>query len=252
MEYLRGWRAFFGSEDWKKRLAIGSAFVFCAFIPVVNILVQIALGAYFVLALRRGVQGQDRPLPRLDFDFEYLGKLLSIGFKPFLARMIYGLAILPVVFVFILGLTIGQVLIASGEDGAQIAGAVVLILTAIFYFVAILGAQLVIGVAALRASLMEDLGQAIKPKPVLAMTRKMLGDMIVGGIVETMITIPIILLGYLCFFIGILPAAVIVMHLQVFFAAELYRRYLEKGGEPLPIGPIDVPGAQPEETRLAA
>lgn len=241
MEYMRGWRALFKDPEWTKKLAIGSLLTVSALcIPMIG---QLVLSGYGVLIVRRAVQGQDSPLPRLDFNMDYMGKLIGLGFKPMIAQLVYTFALVfPLLFGFYCVFGIGGALAAGAGDAGAIIAVVLIGIGAILYFVALLLVSAVTSVAGLRATLMEDLGAAMKPKAVWAMTKMLLKELIVGGIVIGLISMPIILVGELMLLIGIFPAAIIVMHIQLFYAAEVYKRYLEKGGEPLPVGPVEVPG----------
>jgi hypothetical protein len=240
MEYMRGWRALFNDPEWSKKLLVGSVLLLSGLcIPLIG---QLVLTGYAVLAERRAVQGQDR-LPRLDFNFDYLGKLIGLGFKPMIARFAYGMALtIPLVIVFYCFFGMSVAIMGNAGDVGGVIGGVLMLFAFVLYMIAIIAVQAVTAIASLRASLMEDLGAALAPKAVLRMTRLLLSELIIGGFVITLITVPIILVGELLFFIGLFPAAVIVTHIYIYFGAELYKRYLEKGGEPLPVGPMEVPG----------
>jgi hypothetical protein len=235
MQYMRGWRALVADPDWKKKILVASAlFLSTLCIPIVG---QVVLMGYLTLALRRSVQGQDSPLPRLDFDFEYMGKLLGFGFKPMIASMIYSLVIVPIAMVFAVVMMIAPMLMQSGNEEV---GLIIMAVAFLLYMVAIMFAQTVVTIAVLRATLMDDLGAALKPKAVFAMTRLLFKELIIGMFVMMLIGMPLVFGGMLFFYVGLFPAVAVLMHIQKGFHAELYRVYLEKGGEPLPIGPMEV------------
>ena len=75
MEYLRGWRAMRQDPQWTNKVLIASVLALSAMcIPVFG---QLVLTGWAALMLRRAVSGQDSPLPRMDFDFDYFMKLLN-------------------------------------------------------------------------------------------------------------------------------------------------------------------------------
>ncbi|MBZ0117263.1 MAG: hypothetical protein K8H88_09725, partial [Sandaracinaceae bacterium] len=108
------------------------------------------------------------------------------------------------------------------------------------YFVGMIVVIPLANVAALRASLMDDLRAAIGFKAVRAMTRILLKDILVGSFVMTLVTMPLAMLGLALCYVGVFPAIVIISVMHTYFHAELYKIYLRKGGVPLAIGAIDV------------
>ena len=119
MEYLRGWRAMRQDPEWLKKIGVGALVTLSGMcIPIVG---QIVLVGWTSLILRRAVSGVDAPLPRLDLDFDYLSKLLNVGFKGFLARLLWSL---PVV-VLVMGsfcciyIAMGGAAMVAGCDAAE-------------------------------------------------------------------------------------------------------------------------------------
>jgi len=233
------------------KVGIGCVLVLSGMIiPVVG---QVALLGWTSLALRRAVQGQDSPLPRLDFDFNYLGKLLGIGFKGFLARLIWSLPIMAIAMLFfccayagmgaaVAGLSGGGN--HSGDDGAVL-GLVMTIVMLVMYlllFVVIMLLSLPIQIAMLRAELTDELNSAMKFGEVLAMTRMLLGDLIKGMIVMMLIGMAVGFVGVATCYIGLFPGVVVMAVIQTYWMAEIYKVYLQKGGTPLQVGPLDVEG----------
>ncbi len=243
MEYMRGWRALRQDPDWKRKIGVGSLLFFSsAFIPLAG---QLALLGWLTLAARRAVQGNDTPLPDLRFDFDYLGKLLGIGLKPWVARVVWTM---PAVFVMIvlitcMGVVGGVVAGATARDGGG-PGIVMPILMLAAYALAfgvMFFAQLFANVAGMRAMLMGEIGPAIRPGEVLRTTRLLAKELIVGHIVLGFISFGFILVGMLACYFGIFPAACVLSVIGAYYNAELYRAYLAKGGQPLPIAELDVP-----------
>jgi hypothetical protein len=107
----------------------------------------------------------------------------------------------------------------------------------------IIASSLPLNIATLRAELTDDIGSAMRMKDVFAMTRLMMKELIVGQIVMMMLGFGVMLpFGLITLGLGLYPAAIVMQVVQAYWLAEVYKRYLEKGGEPLPIGPLEVPG----------
>ncbi|MCC6877645.1 MAG: DUF4013 domain-containing protein [Sandaracinaceae bacterium] len=239
MQYLRGWRALMADPEWKGKVGVATVLILSTiFIPVLG---QLALAGWMTLVLRRAALGQDTPLPPLPFNLGYLKELLTLGFKPFLAQLLYSIPFILMAMLFGCFGGIINVIAARGDGGPWLA--IVFAVFMLLYLTVTLLTVPLMTVASMRASLTDDLKAAIGFKPVVAMTKAMFKDILVGGFVMALITTPIMMLGMIACYVGIFPAAVIITVMQVYFHAELYRRYLEKGGQPLPIGAVDVGAA---------
>lgn len=240
MEYLRGWRALRKDPQWMMKVLIGTLF---SFVPVVG---PIVLTGWRSLMLRRAVSGQDAPLPRLDFDFEYLKNLVMVGFKGFLAQLLWSLPLVVVLMGGYVGCILSAVLVAGASDGGDDPGAPIAIVAVIFCVlmpIFIIVTSLPLNIATLRAELTDDLAPAMRIKDVFAMTRLMAKELIIGQLVLMAIGFGVMLpFGLVTFTLGLYPAAIVMQIISAYWLAEVYKRYLEKGGAPLPIGPLDVPG----------
>lgn len=250
MEYLRGWRALRNDPQWMMKVLVGTVLTF---IPVVG---PIVLTGWRALMLRRAVSGQDAPLPKLEFDIEYLKQLLMAGFKGFLAQLLWSL---PLVVVF-MGAYLGCILSAfavvastGGGDEAGVAMICVALAFCIIVPVLIIAATLPLNIATLRAELTDDVGAAMRFKEVFAMTRLMMKELIVGQIVLMMLAFFVLVpFAVITLGIGLYPGAIVMQVVSAYWLAQIYERYLEKGGEPLPIGPLDVPGGDRQQAPAPA
>lgn len=266
MRYLRGWEAFRADPEFTSKLTTGSVLMLLMFVPVLGILASIALIGWNAVALRRAVSGQDTPLPRLDFDTTYLGKLLETGFKGFIAQMLYSLIFVGFYFAFICCLYAGVFGVmggvaagasAGGEAGAGI-GAVLslLILGAVcfLFFVLMMVGAAVLQIGVMRAEITDDLSPALQVGETLKMTKMLAKELFVCGIVIYIMQMGMSFVIMFTLFLGMFPCAVIMQVVVTYMRAELYRVYLEKGGEPLPVGPLvveggDLPLVGPENAR---
>jgi hypothetical protein len=223
------------------------------FIPILG---QIVLIGWSALMMRRAVSGQDSPLPRLDFDFNHLGKLLTGGFKSFLMQLLWTVPLIFVVMTFVCVMYAGGFAMAmsarhgGGNEIGHFLGSPGGIATVIGVYVGLLGFIMIfslpVQIAAMRVELTDDFAAA-RFKAVMKTTKLLWKELLVGMFVMLLIRMTAGILGMCLCFVGLYPATAIVFVIQTFWHAELYRVYLEKGGEPLAIGPLDVeaPAAQP-------
>jgi hypothetical protein len=254
MDYMRGWRALRQDPNWMSKVGIACVLLLSAMcIPIVG---QVALMGWNTLMFRRAVSGQDSPLPDLTFDFDYLGKLLGVGFKAFLARLLWSLPLVGVFMVMFCCFYVGIGVFAvgagaaaqsgGGEPGAGMGLGMMCMMIAfiIVYPVVMIVGSFPVQIAMIRAELTDDVGSSVRPKDVLAMTKLLFKELLIGSFVMGLIGMVAGVFGIVTLYIGLFPAIAVVMVIQTYWRAELYRVYLEKGGAPLPVGPLDVPRPQ--------
>ena len=235
MDYFRGYRTFRDDPQWTSKMFVGVALALgSAIIPIIP---QVALLGWAALVLRRAVHGVDTPLPRLDFDFDYLGKLLNPGFKAFIVRMIWTL---PVSFlaagmfvcVYFGGLlaTVGAAR-EGGQGGALAAiccvGAAVLTLVPVFITL-----TLPATIASLRAELMDDLNEGLKVGEIIAMTKLVFKELLIGSLLIGMTQFALFLVGMMLCYLPAFGVMWLGTYVNAMFQAEIYRVYLAKGGAP--------------------
>lgn len=248
MQYLRGWRALRQDPDWLRKIGVAIVLLFVPFVG------GIIVTGWTSLMVRRAVSGQDAPLPRLDFDMDYLGKLLMVGFKAFIARMLWSLPVTAVSMAagccMYVGL-IGSLATMSGSqdgEGVGLALACMALGFAVIFPIVVIVLALPVHVAVMRAELTDDLNSAMRFKDVLSTTKLLAKELVLGQIVLTMIGTAIAIVGICTFYIGLFPGIVVMQIIVSYWLAELYGAYLQKGGEPLHVGPLDVlPPAPPQQ-----
>ncbi len=253
MEYFRGFRAMRQDPEWKGKILVGSLlFLSAIVVPIVG---QIALLGWATLVTRQAVRrkGEDGPLPRLDFDFGWLGKLLGIGFKPFLVNFLWRM---PMAFLIggLVGCMYMAVIVAAVSaggrhgDGGAASGLIFTIFGLAMVLIIPLSvlAQMPAQIAMMRAEVTDDMNAGFKVKEVLRMTRVVLKELIVGNLIIMLVSIPLVFAGMLACYVGIFPVAVVLQVVYAHFLAQLYELYLERGGEPLTIAP------DPADTSLVA
>jgi hypothetical protein len=244
MDYLKGYKVFRDDPEWGKKTLTGTLlFLSTMFLPVLG---QAVLVGWQALILRRAVRGEDSPLPRLDFDTQYLGKLLALGFKGFIVRFVWSLPVMVIgggLFVCAyLGIVVAAVGGAQelGEDAAGISmvcccSASFLILMPILVLL-----SLPANVAAMRTELTDDLNRGLEFGEVMRFTKAMFGPLFKGSLVLWLVGSLLSFVGLLACYVGAFAVAVAGMAAQAHFVAQVYRAWVEQGGEALPVAASDV------------
>jgi Protein of unknown function (DUF4013) len=246
IEYLRGFRELRRDPAWMRKVGLASLLLISSM--MVPLLGQLAFVGWTALIMRRAIAGNENgELPRIDFDFGWLGKLVGIGFKPFLVGFLWQL---PAVF---LGVAVGLcgafapilILGASGGRGGQgggEAGVLVMIVFAAMWLLLVplsILLRLPATIAVLRVEVTDDMQQGMKFKEVLDMLKVVWKELLIGTLVLSLVSVPLVLGGMLCCYVGIFPAAVVISVVTSHFLAQLYPLYLERGGTPLVVAPPD-------------
>ncbi len=243
MNYSASITDFFKSPKWGMNMLLGGV---CMIIPVIGPLV---LGGWHITCLwARGNESDPRKLP--DFDFQFFAKYLERGLWPFLVSMVASMVLVPVLLVlaFIPLLLAGFPFEGSGRPLSV--GFVPLIFMAMFgiYLIFLFGFNLILTPLVLRSTILQTFAASFDfgfikdfiSKTWLEMTLAMLFMLGVGLIVMILAVIT-------CYIGGIFAAPVAIFawhHLQ----KQIYRIYLNRGGEALAVSPklCDLPPALPQ------
>jgi hypothetical protein len=251
MDYLRGYRTVRNDPTWSSKMFLGVGISLTAlFIPLLPGLV---LAGWSAMVLRRSVHGIEAPLPRLDLDLDYLGKLLGPGFKGWVVGLLWSLPMTLLFFSFGMcaalgGITaLGSAVDAAGDAGGYAALCCVGVGTMLMFPLLIV-MTMPATVASMRAELTDDLGEGLKLGEVLSMTRLLFKELFIGTLVIGTIQFSLSLLGFfLCYF----PALCVVWvgrYVHPIFQADLYRLYLARGGAPLSkLAPPEFPAVPPPQ-----
>ncbi len=249
MDYFRGYRTFRDDPEWSSKMFIGVLLALCSgFIPI---LPQIALAGWGAMVVRRSAQGIVSPLPRLDFDFDYLGKLLNPGFKAFIVRLMWTL---PITFLLVsLGMCLyfGGIMMVvggarAGDEAGGIAAAVCVGFAVLAMFPVTILMMMPATIAALRTELTDDLNEGMKFGEVLAMTKLMFKELFIGSLLIGGVQMCLGILGLMLCYFPLFFVMWLGIYVQAMFQAELYRAYLAKGGKPFAkLAPTELPLPQP-------
>ncbi len=242
MDYLRGLRLFREDPEWVSKVLIGSVLMLSA--GVIPLLGHIVLIGWSAAIVRRAALGRETPLPRLDFDLDDLTKLLGTGFKILVAMLLWSLPATLLIGSGVMCLYLGAFFAvfggaaAGGDAGAGIGGMGLLCafgvgLPLLMLFGLLV--QLPMQMAAIRVELSDNLNSALEFGVVLEMTKRVLRELVIGSLVLAFVQWLMMMGSLLLCGLPIIPCTILMMIARAHFAAQLYQRYLERGGAPIEI-----------------
>jgi hypothetical protein len=244
MQYVRPFTFLFRQRHTAATLAIGSVMLF---IPVAG---QIAIYGWVVRVYRALLDGGEEVPP---LRFEDFSQNLQAGLGPWLVALVVGffisLVIMPL-WLFgsmAMGIAMPLVVEAGGGEAAAIGLMIVFFLVFTLLVLAISYLSIAVtNVALIRAELAGEVGQAFSglgPGSLWRFAKVVRKELLWSTVATAMGGSIVILLGMIALYFGIFPAAIVLIAAGGHFRHQLYRQYLARGGEPLPIFPI--PGEPP-------
>ena len=234
IEYFAAFNYFFEHPDWVNTLLMGSI---CMLIPMLN---GIILAGYRYEIVEMKLRFPQQLYPK--FDFGRFSQYLTRGIWPFLIDLIVQMILVVPMLVVIYGSMIGiAIAVASDERLGIIVVAIVVPLLILFVIAVSLSLSIVMVPLYLRAGLSQDFAQAFKfawikdflAKVWLPTLLMNLFLMVTGGILG--------ILGEMACFVGLIPVVFLFGGPVVGHAHyQLYRLYLARGGEPIPLKPLQM------------
>jgi Protein of unknown function (DUF4013) len=234
IEYFQTLNYFFEHPDWTNSLLMGSV---CMLIPILN---GILLAGYRYEIVEMKVRFPDQLYPK--FDFARFSQYITRGVWPFLIDFLVQMVLTVPILVVVYGSMIGIfVAVANDERAGIIVIAIVVPLLILFMIAVSLVLSVVMVPLYLRAGLSQDFGQVFKFAWIKDFLAKVwlptllfnMFLMVTGGILG--------ILGELACFIGLFPVIFLLGGPIVGHAHyQLYRLYLARGGEPIPLKPLPV------------
>lgn len=220
VDYFEAYGKVFENQNWFVNIlivGIGN------FIPIIGPMVLAGFGATIV---NEKSTGQTNSYP--DFNLNKFGEYLIRGFWIFLVVLVAALCIAPVAA--IAAMVMGA-LQASGNNALALLGFLI-------YFVAMIGINILTGLAIiplfLRAGLMSSFSEAFDLAWLKDFISKMWVEQIIGAILLAVISWIVMLVGLIALCIGMIPAAGVVMIAYCNFVTQLYQVYIGRGGQPIP------------------
>ncbi|MEY2572642.1 MAG: hypothetical protein QOJ87_855 [Verrucomicrobiota bacterium] len=231
MNYTASVSDYFKSPKWMMNTLLAGV---CVFIPFIG---PIVIKGW----LLTGFWGRDdeRPETFPDFDFNNFGKYLERGLWPFLVSLVSGLVIAMAACVIVVPITmiLGLMTPNDHSSASGCAAALLFIFLMVFYVVLIVGMMVVLTPLIIRASIMQEFGPAFNfafLKRFIALTWK---ETILAALFLFVASLALCALGAIILCIGMYFATVPVYFCWVHLQKQLYRLYLSRGGEPIPLSP---------------
>ena len=231
MNYAASVSDFFKSPKWMMNALLGGV---CVIIPFIG---QIVLKGWLVTCFWG--RDNERPETLPDFDFNHFGKYLERGLWPFLVTLVSSIVISMAACVVIVPFTMMFTLLGSHEQGSVggCAAAFLFIILMVFYIVLIVGLVALLTPLTIRASLTQEFVAAFNfafIKRFIALTWK---ETIIAALFLFVASLLLTAVGAIILCVGIYFATVVVYFCWVHLQKQLYRLYLSRGGEPVPVSP---------------
>jgi hypothetical protein len=223
MNYMRGFQFIKDREKWLQNILLGAV---CTLIPVIGAIVFIGYLFEVIENLHRDPNHKDYP----DFDFNRFTEYLGRGIWPWLAGLIFGIAIVIPLVVVSIGAVVAAVIISRGEPGVIVGVEIIAAL-----FIAIMGSVLSVFIwgPALHAGLTKE----FQFGPMIAFGKdffsRMKKEMVITGLVllgcSLLAVIPEMITCGLAAYV-IVPVLLFAEHHWMF---QMYQLYLQRGGTPI-------------------
>ncbi|HVF73336.1 MAG TPA: DUF4013 domain-containing protein [Chthoniobacterales bacterium] len=231
MNYTASVSDYFKIPKWAMNTLLAGV---CVFIPFVG---PIVIKGW----LLTGFWGRqdERPETFPEFDFNNFGKYLERGLWPFLVTLVSSLVLSLVLCVFIVPLIMLMTLVLPQGNSAEssCAGIALFALTLFVYVIVVVTLMILLTPLTLRASITQEFGAAFDfafVKRFLALTWK---ETILASLFQLCASFLLVAAGALLLCVGMYFATVPAYFCWVHLHKQLYRLYLSRGGEPVPLSP---------------
>lgn len=238
MDYFGGIKLIQSNPNW-----LTNAFMsgLCGLIPIVGQIVLMGY-AYETAELLHRTNGKIY----WDFNFNRFGDYLTRGLGPFLIGLVFGI----LQFFLNFGIQIGTTLLLAALAGQQqqqggptamdgMAVAAIL-LSNLFSF----GAQILLSFIyyplQIRGGLANEVGQSFQFNFAFDFAGKLWMEIVLVALVSTLLGMGVVALAIVTCCIGLIPAIGFMSLMNGWFGFQLYRKYLSKGGRPIPLKPLPV------------
>jgi len=222
MEYLKPYMYLVGKERGTTNLLWGSlALASTSIIPIVGSVVVLGFQAEVAEDLKNDPELKDHR----DFDPNKFVEYLTRGVWPFLIQ--FGVSMIVsglVLFAILAGVLLGA---ALDEPVVGLIAAIVFIIPLIMM------ATMLLWPMELHAQLAKELKLGAAIRFTMAFFGKVGGQLFLTMFLHTLISVPMLTLGLMLCFVGAIPVAMILVMAQEHYMIQLYRIYLDEGGEPI-------------------
>jgi hypothetical protein len=232
MNYIASIQDFFKSPKWVMNLLLGAV---AMIIPAVG---PIVLAGWLITGFY-GRKDDENPATFPDFNFENFMKYLERGVWPFLVSLVCSIALVPVVMVvmFIPMMLIGALSSNSSGDGAGILGLLMMVVMFGVYALAMAAFFFVTTPMIIRSTITQDFAKAFDfgfVKRFLILTK---GEMIMAALFMLGMGIAFMVVGVITCYLGFIAGGPVVFYAWHHLQKQLYKVYLSKGGDAVPVSP---------------
>ena len=229
MNYPASVSDFFKSPKWMMNMLLAAV---CGLIPFIGPIVIMG----WVIG---GLWGRDdeRAETFPDFDFGKFGKYLERGLWPFLVKLVSGFAIGIVLAIVLVPVALICSAITHGTNDNGCVAAIMALFMFAFYLIVIVAMLFVVMPLTLRATLTQDFGQSFNFQWVKSFASLMWKEILVAAVFWVIASAVLIGVGAIALCVGMYFAIVLVYFSWLHLHKQLYRLYLSRGGEPIPVSP---------------
>jgi hypothetical protein len=240
MDYTGGFGMIHRMPDWLINTLLPGV---CGLIPLIGGIV-ISGYAYEAVEVLHRTSGAYCP----KFDFNRFVDYLVRGLGPFLVQLALGVvqaAIMFVCYIAFIVLAIGVG--AAGEAGqgreATMGVGILLVFVGLiaFAFVMSLASLFVQIPLSLRGGLSGEIGQAFQFQWALDFIKKTWVEMLLVFLFLSILAVPLIVIAIITCYLGLIPGIGYMILVQAWLLFQLYRLYLSRGGQPVPLKPLPQP-----------
>lgn len=231
MNYSASVTDFFKSPKWMMNMLFAGV---CVFIPFIG---PIVIKGWLITGFWAREDERCETFP--DFDFNNFGKYLERGLWPFLVTLIGSVAAGMAVAIIVVPVMMILSLALPGHDapGSGCAAAIVVMFMIAFYAGMVVAIMFVLTPLTLRASMIQDFGQSFNFTFVKQFVTLMWKEILLSSLFLMAASLVLVGIGALALCIGMYFATVVVYFCWVHLHKQLYRLYLSRGGEPVPLSP---------------
>ena len=222
MRYIASLTDYTKSPRWGMTLLLETV---CVLIPYVGGMV---LYGYHLRSLMREHDHPDQP--RDAFEFEDFIDYLTIGLWPFLVGLVVSLVMMPLLMVVMIPF---YVVIFTGADEPII---VIMVIAMVAIMVPL---SLIMGVIAtpmtLASALQQNFAAGFRMDFIKDFLSKMWMECLLAQLFMGFAGFVLSIGGMLACYVGLFPAMVLILFMNVHLSLQLYYLYLERGGKPLEV-----------------
>jgi hypothetical protein len=206
----------------------------CVFIPFVG---PIVIKGWLITGFWSRQDERCESFP--DFDFNNFGKYLERGLWPFLVTLVssFGLGLVMAIIIVPIAMITALMVPNNNSAGSGCAGAILFVIMMILYAGMIVGMMFVLTPLTLRASITQDFGQSFNFAFVKRFVTLVWKEILLSSLFLLAASIVLSCIGVVALCIGIYFATVPIYFCWIHLHKQLYRLYLSRGGEPIPLSP---------------